>query len=139
MGFRGSEVQILSPRPISLQHLERVSFWLGRFISFDGRVFEVFWVGCQDMDMAKFHKTEREERLKVFETIKTVLQEEPNIVFTFLHESFLSEPSFRDIGAPGALIRALRGIFDPVTSLSKNQNASIHNLFSPLPMPPLAI
>jgi hypothetical protein len=97
MGFRGSEVQILSPRPISLQHLERISLWLGRSVSFDGRVFGVFWVGCQDMNRAAFHKTGREERLKVVETIKVVLQKEPNIVFAFLHGSFLSEPSFRDI------------------------------------------
>jgi predicted nucleotidyltransferase len=97
MGFRGSEVQILSPRPISLQHLERISLWLGRSIAFDGRVFGVFWVGCQDMNRAAFHKTGREERLKTLETIKTVLQREPSIVFAFLHGSFLFEPSFRDI------------------------------------------
>ena len=49
------------------------------------------------MNKAAFHKTGRKERLKVVETIKTVLQEEPSIVFAFLHGSFLSEPSFRDI------------------------------------------
>jgi hypothetical protein len=97
MGFRGSEVQILSPRPIRLQYLERISLWLGRSVSFHGRVFGVFWVGCQDMNRAAFHKTAREERLETVETIKTVLQKEPSIVFAFLHGSFLSEPSFRDI------------------------------------------
>jgi predicted nucleotidyltransferase len=49
------------------------------------------------MDRATFHKIRREDRRKVIETIKTVLQKEPNIVFAFLHGSFLSEPSFRDI------------------------------------------
>jgi predicted nucleotidyltransferase len=97
MGFRGSEVQILSPRPISLQHLERISLWLGRSIAFDGRDSGVFWAGCQDMDRTTFYKTGREKRLQVIETIKTVLQRQPNIVFAFLHGSFLSEPSFRDI------------------------------------------
>jgi len=97
MGSRGSEVQILSPRPISLQHLERISLWLGRSVSFDGRFFGVFWVGCQAMDRTAFHEIGPEERLKVVETIKVVLQKEPNIVFAFLHGSFLSETSFRDI------------------------------------------
>jgi predicted nucleotidyltransferase len=49
------------------------------------------------MDRITFHKAGREERLKVVETIKTVLQREPNTVFAFLHGSFLSEPCFRDI------------------------------------------
>jgi len=49
------------------------------------------------MDKTTFHKADREERLRVIETIKTVLQRQPNIVFAFLHGSFLSEPSFRDI------------------------------------------
>ena len=63
------------------------------------------------MDRAKFHKAEREKRLKVVETIKVVLQKEPRIVFAFLHGSFSSEPSFRDIdvgvflGAKNALPR----------------------------------
>ena len=99
MGFRGSEVQILSPRPIRRQYLERISPWLGRSVSFDGRVFGAFWVGCQDMNRAAFHEIGPEEQLKTVETIKTILQREPSIVFAFLYGSFLSEPSFRDIDA----------------------------------------
>jgi len=49
------------------------------------------------MDRTTFYKTGREKRLQVIETIKTVLQRQPNIVFAFLHGSFLSEPSFHDI------------------------------------------
>ncbi len=49
------------------------------------------------MEGATFHKTGWEDRLEVFETMRTVLQREPNVVFAFVHGSFVSEPSFRDI------------------------------------------
>lgn len=49
------------------------------------------------MEGATFYKTGWEDRLEVFETMRTVLQREPNVVFAFVHGSFVSEPSFRDI------------------------------------------
>ena len=130
MGFRGPEVQILSPRPTNLQHLERISLWLGRSIAFGGRDSGVFWVGCQDMDRATFHKTGHEERLKIIETIKTVLQKEPNIVFAFLHGSFLSEPSFRDIDLGVFLdIENPSGYLDSELELSQRIEDELNSAF----------
>ncbi len=49
------------------------------------------------MNQAKFYQAGKQERLDVFETIETVLRREGDIVFAFLHGSFLTEPTFRDI------------------------------------------
>ncbi|MDY6951838.1 MAG: nucleotidyltransferase domain-containing protein [Thermodesulfobacteriota bacterium] len=44
-----------------------------------------------------FHRAGYEKRGKIVETIKAVLESKPNVVFAFLHGSFLSESAFRDI------------------------------------------
>jgi hypothetical protein len=49
------------------------------------------------MGRTNFHKMGREKRHKIVETITAVLEKKPNVVFAFLHGSFLSESPFRDI------------------------------------------
>jgi len=49
------------------------------------------------MDRIKSHQITEEKRREIRQKITAVLDQMPEIVFAFLHGSFLSEPSFRDI------------------------------------------
>jgi predicted nucleotidyltransferase len=49
------------------------------------------------MNQVRSYQTSRKERAEIVEKIKTVLRREPDVVFAFLHGSFFTEQSFRDV------------------------------------------
>jgi predicted nucleotidyltransferase len=49
------------------------------------------------MDQIRSHQISGKQRREISQKITAVLAQMPEIVFAFLHGSFLSEPNFRDI------------------------------------------
>ena len=58
------------------------------------------------MDQIKSHQISGKQRREISQKITAVLAQMPEIAFAFLHGSFLSEPTFRDIDL-GILVRGL--------------------------------
>jgi predicted nucleotidyltransferase len=49
------------------------------------------------MDRPKYYRASSDERRRVIETVRSVMAEEREILFAFVHGSFVTEPLFRDV------------------------------------------
>ena len=82
------------------------------------------------MKHRKTYRTGEKERLEIVERITAIISQEPEIVFAFLHGSFLLEPLFRDIDL-GILVRGIdpSGYWDYECKLSHRIEDALHFSF----------